>query len=89
MKFLTLADWTGMVETELFAQTYRSYGLATVHSLVCKPQAMVEPYENRPGFFAARPARRRTENKAGTGEVRNLAAGLVHTAWGLIMVWHQ
>lgn len=25
MKFLTLADWTGMVETELFAQTYKSY----------------------------------------------------------------
>jgi len=23
MKFLTLADWTGMVETELFAQTYK------------------------------------------------------------------
>ena len=30
MKFMTLADWTGIVETELFAQTYRSYGLATV-----------------------------------------------------------
>ena len=30
MKFLTLADWTGMVETELFAQTYKNYGLATV-----------------------------------------------------------
>jgi len=30
MKFLTLADWTGMVETELFAQTYKSFGLATV-----------------------------------------------------------
>jgi len=29
MKFLTLADWTGMVETELFAQTYKNYGLAT------------------------------------------------------------
>ena len=29
MKFLTLADWTGMVETELFAHTYKSYGLAT------------------------------------------------------------
>ena len=26
-KFLTQADWTGMVETELFAQTYNSYGL--------------------------------------------------------------
>jgi len=23
MKFLTLADWTGLVETELFAQTYK------------------------------------------------------------------
>jgi len=30
MKFLTLAYWTGMVETELFEQTYRSYGLASV-----------------------------------------------------------
>jgi DNA polymerase III alpha subunit len=29
MKFLTLADWTGMVETELFAQTCKSSGLAT------------------------------------------------------------
>lgn len=25
MKFLRLADWTGMVETEVFVQTYRSY----------------------------------------------------------------
>jgi hypothetical protein len=23
-------DWTGIIETELFAQTYKSYGLATV-----------------------------------------------------------
>ena len=30
MKFLTLADWRDMVETELFAQTCKSYGLATV-----------------------------------------------------------
>ena len=30
MKFLSLADWTGIIETELFAQTYKSYGLATV-----------------------------------------------------------
>ena len=28
MKFLTLADWTGIVETELFAKTYRRCGLA-------------------------------------------------------------
>jgi hypothetical protein len=25
-----VADWTGMVETELFATTYRNYALATV-----------------------------------------------------------
>jgi hypothetical protein len=26
MKFLTLADWTGLVETELLAQTCKNYG---------------------------------------------------------------
>ncbi len=33
MKFLTLADWTGMVETELFAQTYRKNEAARLHAL--------------------------------------------------------
>ena len=42
MKFLTLADWTGMVETELFAQTYKSYGLATVRYPVLEVEAKVE-----------------------------------------------
>jgi len=50
MKFLTLADWTGMVETELFAQTYKSYGLATVRYPVLEVQARVEPFENGRGF---------------------------------------
>ncbi len=50
MKFLTLADWTGMVETELFAQTYRSYGLATVRYPVLEVTATVEPFENGRGF---------------------------------------
>ena len=45
MKFLTLADWTGMVETELFAQTYKSYGLATVRYPVLEVTATVEPFE--------------------------------------------
>jgi len=30
MKFLTIADRTGIIETELFARTYRSYGLNTI-----------------------------------------------------------
>lgn len=50
MKFLTLADWTGMVETELFAQTYKSYGLATVRYPVLEITATVEPFENGRGF---------------------------------------
>lgn len=49
MKFLTLADWTGIVETELFASTYRSYGLATVRYPVLEIEATVEPYENGRG----------------------------------------
>jgi len=50
MKFMTLADRTGMVETELFAPTYRSYGLATVRYPVLEVVATVEPFENRRGF---------------------------------------
>ena len=46
MKFLTLCDWTGMVETELFAATYRNYGLATVRYPVLELVAKVEPFEN-------------------------------------------
>jgi error-prone DNA polymerase len=49
MKFLTLADWTSMVETELFAQTYKTYGLATVRYPVLEITAKVEPFENRRG----------------------------------------
>jgi DNA polymerase III alpha subunit len=50
MKFLTLADWTGIVETELFADTYRSYGLATVRYPVLEITARVESYDNSNGF---------------------------------------
>ena len=50
MKFLLLADWTGIVETELFAPTYRSYGLATIRYPVLEIEARVEPFENGRGF---------------------------------------
>ena len=40
----------GMVETELFAQTYKSYGLATVRYPVLEVTATVEPFENGRGF---------------------------------------
>lgn len=50
MIFLTRADWTGIVETELFAQTYRNYGLATVRYPVLEVEANVEAFENGRGF---------------------------------------
>ncbi len=50
MKLLSLADWTGIVETELFAATYKSYGLATVRYPVLEVEARVEPFENGRGF---------------------------------------
>jgi hypothetical protein len=50
MKFLSLADWTGIVETELFARTYRTHGLATVRYPVLEIEARVEALENGRGF---------------------------------------
>jgi DNA polymerase III alpha subunit len=50
MKFMSLADWTGIVETELFAQTYKTYGLATVRYPVLEIEARVEPFENGRGY---------------------------------------
>ncbi|HEY5913953.1 MAG TPA: DNA polymerase IV [Verrucomicrobiae bacterium] len=49
MKFLTIADWTGIIETELFARTYQSYGLNTVRYRVLEITAIVEPFENGRG----------------------------------------
>jgi DNA-directed DNA polymerase III PolC len=50
MKFLSLADWTGIVETELFADAYKNYALATIRYPVLEVEARVEPYENGKGF---------------------------------------
>ena len=50
MKFLSLADWTGIIETELFAQTYKTYGLATVRYPVLEIEGSIEAFENGRGF---------------------------------------
>ena len=66
MKFMTLADWTGIVETELFASTYRSYGLVTNRYPVLEVSATMEPYENGRGFSLRihRVCKARTANEA-------------------------
>jgi error-prone DNA polymerase len=50
MKFITIADKTGIVETELFAKTYKFYGLNTVRYRVLEIAATVEPFENGRGY---------------------------------------
>ena len=70
MKFLSLADWTGIVETELFAQTYKSYGLATVRYPVLEIEARVEHFDNGRGFTlrvlrAGKPRRSREARESG------------------------
>jgi hypothetical protein len=71
MKFLSLADWTGIIETELFAKTYKSYGLATVRYPVLEIEAHVEQFENGRGFslraLAARKPRRNESKRAWEG----------------------
>jgi hypothetical protein len=47
---MTLADWIGIVETELFADTYKSYGLATVRHPVLEVTVKVEPFDNGNGY---------------------------------------
>jgi error-prone DNA polymerase len=44
MKFMTIADPGGMVETELFAEGYRRHGLATVRHPVLEVTGVVEPF---------------------------------------------
>jgi DNA polymerase III alpha subunit len=62
MKFLTIADRTEIASTDLFADTYRSYGLATVRYPVLQVTAKVEPFENGKGWSlrALRAGRPRT-----------------------------
>ena len=50
MKFLTLADRTGMVETELFADAYRRWGAVTSQHPVVAVSGKVEPFANGHGF---------------------------------------
>ncbi|MFM8653437.1 MAG: fused DNA polymerase IV/DNA polymerase III subunit alpha, partial [Verrucomicrobiota bacterium] len=50
MKFLTLADRSGMVETELFADAYRRWGAVTAQHPVVAVSGKVEPFANGNGF---------------------------------------
>jgi DNA polymerase III alpha subunit len=50
MKFITIADRTGIVETELFASQYRWFGLQTVRYPMLKVTGKVVSLANGKGF---------------------------------------
>ncbi len=64
-------DRTGIVQTELFASTYRTYGLGTVRYLMLEVVATVEPFANRRGFSlrVLRAGRRRQQPDAPSPKV--------------------
>ena len=50
MKFISLCDYSGFVETELFAAVYKAYGMETIKSPLIELEGFVEPFENRKGY---------------------------------------
>jgi DNA polymerase III alpha subunit len=63
MKFVSLADRTGVIETFLFPDTYQRFGHLTVTHPILAATGVVEPFENGNGFtlrvmHVAPPARR-------------------------------
>ena len=50
MKFVTLADRTGFVETILFPDVYRRFGHLTAAHQILAATGIVEPFETGTGF---------------------------------------
>lgn len=50
MKFISICDYTGIVECEIFAAAYRIYGLNTVRYPVVQVTAEVKPFDNLAGY---------------------------------------
>jgi DNA-directed DNA polymerase III PolC len=50
MKFISLCDYSGFVETELFAAVFKAFGMETIKSPLIEMEGFVEPFENKKGF---------------------------------------
>ena len=50
MKFISICDYSGIVECEIFAAAYRVYGLNTVRYPVVQVTAKVKPFDNLAGY---------------------------------------
>jgi len=50
MKFITLCDYSGMVECEIFSESFRRFGLVTIQYPVVEVEAEVTPFESGLGY---------------------------------------
>ncbi|MCX6972275.1 MAG: DNA polymerase IV [Verrucomicrobia bacterium] len=64
MKFLSLCDHTGMLETEMFADAFRRFGLETLRHPVLEITGTVIPFEGDRGFSLRIEAVRRPRHRA-------------------------
>ncbi|NDG70062.1 MAG: hypothetical protein EBY32_01940, partial [Proteobacteria bacterium] len=49
MKFMTLCDRSGLIETEMFARAFRKFGLETIRYPVLEVTGTVMPFEGASG----------------------------------------
>ena len=64
MKFLSLCDHTGMLETEMFATAFRRFGMETLRHPVLEITGTVTAFEGNRGFSLRIEAVRRPRRKA-------------------------
>jgi len=50
MKFISLCDYSGILECELFAGTYRRFGVQTLRHPIVEVTGKIVPLENGNGF---------------------------------------
>jgi DNA polymerase III alpha subunit len=73
MKFITLCDYTGFIECEIFAEPYCRWGLATIRWPVVEVEATVTPFENGNGFTLD--VQRVSKPRTGPRDIHPLAGG--------------
>ncbi|MGC2579512.1 MAG: OB-fold nucleic acid binding domain-containing protein [Terrimicrobiaceae bacterium] len=50
MKFISICDYSGILECELFASAYRRFGVETIRHPIVEVSGKVTPFANRNGY---------------------------------------
>jgi DNA polymerase III alpha subunit len=68
MKFISVCDYSGILECELFASAYRRFGVESIRHPVVEVMGKVKPFANRNGYTLQIEAVRRARTFARLGE---------------------